>query len=188
MNLDFLKTSLKEAPIIKRGEYFYVIHPITDGIPEIKSELLKEVTDKMKERIKTYGPIDRIVTMEAMGIPLASVLAMEMNLPFTIIRKREYCLPGEISVEQMTGYSTSHMFINGIKKGEKIVIVDDVLSTGGTLRAILTVLTQMKVTIKGVIIAINKGTSLNKIRNEFNIPIEVLVTIEIRKGKVVIKS
>jgi len=98
MSLDYLKKSLKEAPIVKKGDYHYVVHPITDGVPEIKPELLKEVTGEMKRLIENCGRIDKIVTMEAMGIPLASVLALEMNLPFTIIRKREYGLPDEVSV------------------------------------------------------------------------------------------
>jgi adenine phosphoribosyltransferase len=188
MSLESLKKSLKEAPIVKKGDYHYVIHPITDGIPEIKPDLLQEVTNNMKQRIKKCGKIDKIVTMEAMGIPLASIIAMAMNIPFTIIRKREYGLPHELSVEQMTGYSKSNMFINGLKKGDNIVIVDDVLSTGGTLRAILTALQQMKVIIKGVFIAIDKGNCVQKIRDEFDICIEALVTIDIIEGNVVIKS
>ena len=44
MKLEMLKKSLKEAPIVKIIDYDYVIHPITDGIPEIKPELLGEVT------------------------------------------------------------------------------------------------------------------------------------------------
>ena len=188
MSLKQLKKSLKEASIIKKGEYHYVVHPITDGIPEIKPELLKEVTAKMKRFIKNCGKIDKIVTMEAMGIPLASVLAMEMNLPFTIIRKREYGLPDEISVEQVTGYSKSKLFINGLKKGDNVVIVDDVLSTGGTLRAVLSVLKKMGVIIDGVFIAVDKGNCAQKISEEFDVQINVLVTVDVVKGDVVIKS
>ena len=36
MSLEYLKKSLKEAPIVKKGDYHYLVHPITDGVPEIK--------------------------------------------------------------------------------------------------------------------------------------------------------
>jgi len=186
MSLEYLKKSLKEAPIVKKGDYHYLVHPITDGVPEIKPELLKEVTSEMKRLIEKCGKIDKIVTMEAMGIPLASVLAMEMNLPFTIIRKREYGLPDEISVEQVTGYSKSKLFISGLKKGDNIVIVDDVLSTGGTLRAVLLVLKKMGVIVKGVFIAVDKGNCCDNIGKEFKIKIISILRVEIDNGRVVI--
>ena len=49
-------------------------------------------------------------------------------------------------------------------------------------------LQQMKVIIKGVFIAIDKGKCVQKIRDEFDICIEALVTIDIIEGNVVIKS
>ena len=188
MSLELLRKSLLEAPIVKKGEYYYVVHPITDGVPEIKPDLLKELTDEFLKRIKQCGKIDKIVTVEAMGIPLATTLSEKMNIPFAIIRKRSYGLPGEVSVEQVTGYSKSKLFINGLSKGDSIVIVDDVLSTGGTLRAVLEALIDIGVKTKGVFIAIDKGNAAKKIQNESNIPIDALITIDVVKGKIVIKS
>ncbi len=186
MSLELLKKSLKEAPVVKKGDYFYVVHPITDGVPEISPSLLKEVTNEIKKYIEKLGKIEKIVTMEAMGIPLASVLSINMNIPFTIIRKREYGLRDEISVEQETGYSKSKLFINGLKKDENVVIVDDVLSTGGTLKAVLSVLKKIGVNIKGVIIAVDKGKCAEKISKEYNIQIKTLVNIDVVDGVVVI--
>jgi len=188
MKLEKLKQSLREAPIIKKGDYNYVIHPITDGVPEIDPGLLKEITRELKALIQRCGPIDRIVTMEAMGIPLASALSLEMNIPFTIIRKRSYGLPGEVSVEQVTGYSKANLYVNGLKKGQTIVIVDDVLSTGGTLRAVLSVLKQIGVIVKGVFIVIDKGNNAKKIMNESKVTITTLVTIDVVDGKTEILS
>ena len=122
-----------------------------------------------------------------MGIPLASVLSMKTGLPFTIIRKRQYGLPGEVSVEQVTGYSKSKLYINGLKKGDKVVIVDDVLSTGGTLKAVLTALKEMKVNVKKVIIAVDKGKFAERIEKDFSVPIKTLVNIDVLNGKVVIQ-
>jgi len=188
MSLEILKKSLQEAPIVKKGNYHYVIHPVTDGIPEIEPELLDEVTTEMQKRIERCGNIDKIVTMEAMGIPLATVLSQNMGIPFTIIRKREYGLPGEISVNQVTGYSKSQLYINGLEKGDEIIIVDDVLSTGGTLRAVLQALRKMGVVVKGVFIVVDKGDAAKKIQEKSDIAVDTLVNINIIDGKVVIKS
>jgi len=188
MTLEILKKSLLEAPVVKKGDYFYVVHPITDGVPQIKTELLDEVVCEMQKRIKKSGKIDKIVTMEAMGIPLATALSLRMKIPFVIIRKRSYGLPGERVVEQKTGYSKSNLYINGLIKGDSIIIVDDVLSTGGTLKAVLSALKKIGVAVKGIFIAVDKSDAAEKIMNEFNVNIETLVNIEIVDGRVVIKD
>jgi len=141
----------------------------------------------MQKLIEKCGQIDKIVTMEAMGIPLATIVSLNMNIPFTIIRKRKYDFPDEVSVERATGYSNSKLYINGLKKGDKIVIVDDVLSTGGTLRAVLTALKKMDVVIKGVFIAVNKGSVAKEIMNESNVSITTLVNIDVIDGRVAVK-
>lgn len=188
MSLKHLHQSLRDAPVIKKGDYYYVIHPITDGVPLIDPALLSEVTQALVPLVKGCGTIDRIVTMEAMGIPLASALSLHLGIPFSIIRKRQYGLPGEVSVEQVTGYSKSKLYVNGLKKGDRIVIVDDVLSTGGTLRAVLSVMQTIGVTVKGVFVAIYKGSCLEEITAAYHVPIQALVTIEVPNGTVVIKS
>jgi len=141
----------------------------------------------MQKFIEKCGQIDKIVTMEAMGIPLATILSVNMNIPFTIIRKRKYSFPDEVSVEQTTGYSSSKLHINGLRKGDKIVIVDDILSTGGTLRAVLTALKKMGVVIKSVFIAVNKGNVAKEIMDEFNVRVTTLVNIDVTEDRVAIK-
>ncbi len=187
MSLKHLEKSLYEAPIVKKGEYDYVIHPITDGVPYVTPELLKEVTDEMRKHIRKCGKFDRIVTMEAMGIPLASALSLDLGIPFTIIRKRQYGLPGEVSVEQVTGYSKSKMYVNGLKKGDTVILVDDVLSTGGTLKAVLYVLKEIGVIVKGVFIAVYKGTCKEELAKIYGIPITTIVDIDVVDGKVLIR-
>ncbi len=141
----------------------------------------------MQKLMEKCGQIDKIVTMEAMGIPLATTLSLNMNIPFTIIRKRKYNLPDEVVVEQVTGYSKLKLYINGLEKGDKIVIVDDMLSTGGTLRAVLTALKKMDVIIKDVFIAVNKGNVAKEIMDESNVSITTLVNIDVIDGRVAIK-
>ena len=179
MNKNILRESLLKAPIVKKGTYFYVVHPITDGVPEITSDLLKAVAREMEIQLKEWMPFSKIVTVEAMGIPLASALSISMDMPFTIIRKRRYDLPGEHHVKQETGYSKNDLFINGLKKGDVVVIVDDVLSTGGTLQAVLHALQSMGVSVKGVCIVVDKGNVSERVSKETNVPIVSLVNIEV---------
>ncbi len=79
------------------------------------------------------------------------------------------------------------MYVNGLKKGDMVILVDDVLSTGGTLQAVLQVLKEIGVVIKGVFIAVYKGTCKEEIVRTYGIPITTIVDIDIVNGKVIIK-
>jgi adenine phosphoribosyltransferase len=170
-----LASSLETAPIVKKGSYRYVVHPLTDGIPAIEPDLLREVTDALRKHLPRCT---RIVTMEAMGIPLATALSLATGVPFTIIRKRRYGLPGELEVTQKTGYSTTRLYVNGLSAGDEVVIVDDVLSTGGTLVAVVRTLKEMGVAIRGILIAINKGDK-ERVERDIGMPVTTLVDIAV---------
>jgi adenine phosphoribosyltransferase len=153
---DKLVKSLETCPIVKRGEYNYFIHPISDGVPIVEPELLREVAVLMLRNLNLEG-VTKIVVAEAMGIHIGVALSMMTDIPLTIIRKREYKLPGEIALHQTTGYSKGELYLNSIKKGEKVVVVDDVFSTGGTMRAILSGLEQAGAEVVDVLVVIKRG-------------------------------
>lgn len=174
--LKILKESLKNAPIVKRGTYNYFIHPISDGVPLVRPELLREViacTVKIADL-----DVDKIITIEAMGLPLGSALSQITDIPFIIVRKRKYELPGEIAVHQATGYSKGELYLNGINKGDRVLIVDDVISTGGTLVAVIKALEMAGAEIKDIVVIIERGDG-KKIIRAAGYDVKTLVKIDV---------
>ena len=112
-----LRESVVNSPTIWKGDYAYFIHPLSDGVPRQSGEMLEEARDIVIEMVD-WDNVDIILGIEAMGIPLASCISIATGKPLVIGRKRQYELPGEISVDQSTGYSKGTIFINDIKEGE----------------------------------------------------------------------
>ncbi len=181
-----LKISLIKAPIIKKGEYNYFVHPITDGIPLVDPSILEEVADG----ISKFGDmqVDKIVCVEAMGIHIATALSIKTRIPFVVVRKRLYGLKGEISVHQATGYSQGQLYINGLNKDDRIILVDDVVSTGGTMIAVLKALERMGVNVVDVMAVIEKGNGKNIVKRETGFTVKSLVKVNIVDGNVVIEG
>ncbi len=180
--IDKLRKSMENCPIVKKGDYDYFVHPITDGIPKTEPDLMEEVISKIIE-VGTMD-CDKIVAIEAMGIPLGVALSLRLGKPYVIIRKRQYGLPGEVSVEQMTGYSKSSMYVNGISKGDKLIIVDDVLSTGGTIRAIVKALKGIGAEIVDTVIVFNKHKNKKELEEELDIELKTLLDVDVVDGKI----
>lgn len=187
--LEKLKKSLEEAPVIQKecdGQiYNYFIHPISDGIPETDPAILEEIADFIIGDGKTGG-LDKIVTVEAMGIPIATALSLKIRTPVSIIRKRQYGMVGEVELSQSTGYSKGALFINGLKKGDRILIVDDVISTGGTLLPLLETLNGMGVVVAGVYCVIGRGAGAVYIKEKTGVDVTVLVDIDVTKDGVTV--
>ena len=182
--LEILQNSLLGAPIIWKGDYPYFIHPISDGIPRMEANVLRATRDLLIESVD-WDKIDLVVSVEAMGLPLLAAVGEASGKPTVVIRKRTYGMKGEVKVNVSTGYSESTVYINDILSGERILIVDDVISTGGTLEPILQALEDMGVILQDIVIAIEKGEGKKRLALERpKWPIRTLAKIEIIDGKV----
>ncbi len=180
--LERLRGSLKNCPVVKFGEYNYFIHPITDGIPLGDPELLSEVVDEMI-RIGDFD-CDKIVTVEAMGFPLATLLSVRTGKPYVFIRKREYKLKGEVTLKQVTGYSEKRLYINNINRGDRVIFVDDVISTGGSLRVIVNALRELGAELVDVVIVFEKTRRKKELEGELGIRIHTLLGVDVVNGEV----
>jgi adenine phosphoribosyltransferase len=182
--MKILERSLKTCPIVQRGEYTYFIHPISDGVPLIHPDLIREITTEI---IKIGDlNVDKIITAEAMGIPLATAISLYTDIPYAIIRKREYKLEKEIAVHQETGYSKGELYLNGVNEGDEVIIIDDVISTGGTLIALIEALNKAGAKIKDIICVIERGEGKKIVKEKTGYNVKTLIKIDVIDGKVVI--
>ncbi|MGB1491655.1 MAG: hypoxanthine/guanine phosphoribosyltransferase [Candidatus Poseidoniaceae archaeon] len=180
---DLLRQSVIDAPVVMKGDYAYFIHPLSDGVPQQSAELLAAARDLIHEQVD-WNNVDIILGIEAMGIPLATALSLASGKPLVVGRKRTYGLPGEFAIDQTTGYSKGEIYLNDIKKGDRILLVDDVVSTGGTLLPILKGIDEIQAIVADCWIIFEKGEGMNFVRNQGDWPLNSLVRIKMDGEKV----
>ncbi len=98
---------------------------------------LPSIIDGWAERYR-HRHIDAIVGVEARGFIFGAALAYKMGLPFVPARKKGK-LPAETIEEEFDleyGKDTVTMHVDALKNGQRVVIVDDLLATGGTVEAV----------------------------------------------------
>ena len=103
----------------------------------IKNEkAFTETINIMVERLKKYE-FDKITAIESRGFIFASAISYILQKPFILLRKKNK-LPAErysINFELEYGTATIEMHKDSINKNEKVVIIDDLIATGGTASA-----------------------------------------------------
>jgi adenine phosphoribosyltransferase len=127
---DDLRALIREVPDFpKPGILFY---DITTLLKE--PDAFRSVIDHMAEQVKDT-PIDVVVGMESRGFIFSAPLAYQLNAGFVPVRKLGK-LPAEtIEVEYELEYGTATLEIHrdAITAGQRVLIVDDLLATGGTV-------------------------------------------------------
>ena len=86
---------------------------------------------------ETYGPVDKVAGIEARGFILAAPVACRLGAGFVPIRKKGK-LPGVTFAEEYDleyGTATIEVLTDAFSPGERVLVIDDVLATGGTARA-----------------------------------------------------
>ncbi|MFV8226765.1 adenine phosphoribosyltransferase [Christiangramia aquimixticola] len=129
MDLQNYVRDIKDFP--KEGVTYKDITPLLLS-PEATNFALQQFVVKLKDM-----RIDKVVGIESRGFFFGTLLAKELNVGFIPVRK-----PGKLPAETHTesydleyGKDTLEIHADAIKKGEQILLHDDVLATGGTAKA-----------------------------------------------------
>ena len=105
---------------------------------------LKLAINQLTERYKDFQ-IDKVVGIEARGFIIGTPLAINLGVGFVPIRKKGKLPYTTISEEYELEYGADQIEIHtdAINKGEKILLVDDLIATGGTAEAAIKLITKM---------------------------------------------
>lgn len=91
----------------------------------------------MADAVKEWGPVDKIAAPEARGFIFGAPLAATLGSGLILMRKRGKlpCKTVSTSYELEYGTDELHIHADSIKEGDRILLVDDLLATGGTMDA-----------------------------------------------------
>ena len=120
------------------------------------AEAFKFTNDKIIEISKNFE-FDKVAAIESRGFVFAATLSYQLQKPFILLRKKNK-LPAEthsIEFELEYGKATIEVHKDSISKGEKILIIDDLIATGGTAEAAAKLVEISGGTIAGFIFIIN---------------------------------
>lgn len=180
-----VKKKLEIMPVYKtENGYKYFVYPYK-GLTPIDDKELKYLAGVIS--LKIPKDVDAIFSVETDGIFTALPVAMILNKPLIVARSFNYKMENFFHLTQKTGYHKRNLFFYfDTKKIRKIAIVDCILSTGGTIKAIMDLLNKMGVEVKGVYTVVNKVNYsdidlINQIKDRFF----SLYDVEIKNKKII---
>ncbi|WP_297490937.1 phosphoribosyltransferase family protein [Thermococcus sp.] len=127
--------------------------------------------------------IDKILTAATDGIPLAVYIGREMGVDVVYAKKKK-----EVGIEKFYevnyvssasgSLSTLYLPTWAVGKGERVLIVDDVIRSGETQRALAELCSMAGAKPVGMLFLVSVGDIVEKLRDEYSIPVESIVTLE----------
>ncbi len=151
MSLEDLKKSIRDIPDFpQEGVIFKDVMPLIND-PLLFREAIDTLADRFADR-----PVDLVVCIEARGFIFGSALAYKLGAGLAPVRK-EGKLPHrtkKVSFELEYGRATVEIHEDAIREGSRVLIVDDLLATGGTLAAAVELAEHYQAEIVGIAVLI----------------------------------
>lgn len=149
--MDHLRQLIREVPDFpKPGINFYDITTLL-----LDPNGLKQTIDAMHE-LRPPGPIDTVIGIESRGFIFATPLAYQIGAGFIPVRKPKK-LPAErvsVSYDLEYGTDTLEMHKDAVGEGHNVLIVDDLLATGGTAKAVVELVESVGGNVAGLLFVV----------------------------------
>jgi adenine phosphoribosyltransferase len=132
---------------------------------------------RMARAVRNYNP-DLIAGVESRGFLVAAPLALKLGCGFIMLRKRGKLPGATIGHDYSLEYGTDRIEIqaDAVDKGQRVIVVDDLLATGGTMAAGITLLRKVGAVVPATA-AMIELTFLNG-RKRLDVPFETLVAYD----------
>lgn len=181
--------------IIKMKGSNYIINPLFDHEPETSYKLMKDAIRELST-LTDFSKANKIIGEEDRGGFIAALMAYKHKKSLAMVKWSPINLKRQISINFRNIYSEGKMYLYGVKKGDKIILVEDLIDSGGTIIAMIKLLKRAKVTIKDVICVAEKkeNNGIRRIEKQTGIKVRCLLrftctgnkskVIEVRNKKV----
>jgi len=154
-----------------------------DALPVLSDTVLMSLIGE--DVVNSLGDleVEKILTAATDGIPVAVHIARELGVPVVYAKKKK-----EVGVESfyevnyvpsaLGSVTTLYLPRWALKKNENVLIVDDVIRSGETQRALIELCHQAGANLRGLFVLISVGDALKKIGREMNLPAWSYVEVE----------
>jgi adenine phosphoribosyltransferase len=168
-----LKAHIRQVPDFpKPGILFYDISTLL-----AHADAWQVTMGRLANAVRNQQP-DLLVGIESRGFLVAAPLALKLGCGFVMVRKRGKLPGATIRHEYALEYGTDivEMQKDAITPGQKVVVLDDLLATGGTLQAAITLLRQMGAVVTGAACIIE--LAFLKGREKLDVPVTSIVSYD----------
>lgn len=155
LNKKLVLQAFDNQPLVRFGEYKFLINSLTEQIPATTAELLQATTEWIVAE-GDFSQATKIAGEEDKGAILVASTSLATGLPFGMARWYPSGLNGQVAVEFDMEYASGKLFLNGINEHDQVVIVDDMISTGGTMLALINAVQSAKANIVDIICVAEK--------------------------------
>ncbi|HMA82658.1 MAG TPA: orotate phosphoribosyltransferase [Candidatus Thermoplasmatota archaeon] len=168
MNTKELVDQLKSCGAIQYGHFVLTSGAVSDYYVDIKKAstnpgVLNTIATQMKNIIK--NKYDLIAGMELGAVPLIVALSLQTNIPFVIVRK------------QKRDHGTGKQIEGESVKDKKVLIIEDVTTSGGSVVNTIQILRQNNATLDKVITVVDRESGAQEKIEKLNLEFHPLVTV-----------
>jgi len=168
-----LKDHIRGVPDFpKPGVFFYDISTLLRH-----ADAWQVAMGRMAKTVRGFQP-DLLAGIESRGFLLAAPLALKLGCGFVMLRKRGKLPGATVGLDYALEYGSDRIEIqaDAVQPGQRVVVVDDLLATGGTMRAGIDLLRQVGAEVPAAV-ALIELTFLAG-RKRLNVPFESLIAYD----------
>ncbi|MEF8847636.1 MAG: orotate phosphoribosyltransferase [Candidatus Thermoplasmatota archaeon] len=162
-----LVEQLKKCKAIKFGRFVLTSGAVSEYYIDIKKastkpKILKKISKMMKP---LADDCDLIAGMELGAVPLVTALSLQTNLPYVIIRKEK------------KGHGTGKQIEGEDVKGKKVLVIEDVTTSGGSSVKTINILRENDATVDRLIVVVDRESGAEKKIKNMDVEFKPLLTV-----------
>lgn len=173
--MNILEKAFNNQPIIQLPNTRYVLNPLLDHTPETSYELMNSAINGLRS-LTDFSQAEKIIAEEDRGGYLAAILAYKTKKSLGMVKWNPKGLKGQIGIDFRNAYTTGKMFLYGVKKNDRVILVEDLIDSGGTVVAMIKLLEKVGAKIVDIICIAEKEemNGVQRIKDETGYSVKYL--------------
>ncbi|OGI74673.1 hypothetical protein A2740_02435 [Candidatus Nomurabacteria bacterium RIFCSPHIGHO2_01_FULL_43_16] len=174
--MDEIFKAFNEQPVRWLKDRNYVITPLLDHEPETTYVLMKDVVESLS-KLTDFSKADKVVGEEDRGGYIAALLAYANKKSLAMVKWFPVDLEKNIKIKFRNSYTKGEMYLYGVKKHDRVILVEDMVDSGGTIISMIKLLRKVGAKIMDVIVIAEKEEfkGINRIKDETGIDVKFLL-------------